>query len=184
MSAKACSIKLLPYKVDCIKLICLLIASNDDNKFSTGQTSIVCPLCKSKTAITDPELAEIVCSQCGMVISDKIEETRYEWHTSQLKNRTRRGIAAFLTRHNIGTYTVIGRTDKDGRGHKIKPYMHSTMGRLRTWNFRIQTDLSTDKNFRLAFTELGILKDKLGLSDAIIESSPQLISTEKLRKED
>jgi transcription initiation factor TFIIIB Brf1 subunit/transcription initiation factor TFIIB len=40
-----------------------------------GQTS-VCFLCKSKSAITDPESAETVCSKCGMVMSDNIDETR------------------------------------------------------------------------------------------------------------
>ncbi len=49
--------------------------------------------------------------------------------------------------------------------------MHSTMRRLRTWDFRIQTYTSTDRNFRLAFNELGVLKHKLGLSHAIIEKT-------------
>ena len=106
-----------------------------------------------------------------MVISDKIEETRQEWHTLQSKNKKRTGIPTSLARHDMGLYTVIGRTDKDASGHKIEAYMHSTMRRLRTWDFRIQTYTSTDRNFILAFNELGILKHKLGLSDAIIEKT-------------
>jgi transcription initiation factor TFIIIB Brf1 subunit/transcription initiation factor TFIIB len=31
--------------------------------------------------ITDPESAEIVCSKCGMVISDKIQEIKQESRT-------------------------------------------------------------------------------------------------------
>jgi transcription initiation factor TFIIB len=131
-----------------------------------GQTS-VCLLCKSKSAITDPESAEIVCSKCGMVMSDKIDETR---NLLELKNRKSKGMSTPLARHD-GLYTLIGRTDKDARGHKIKPYVNSTMGRLRTWNFRIQTNTSTDRNLRVAFNELSILKPKLGLSDALIEKS-------------
>ena len=147
-----------------------MIGSKGDDTFP-GQRSIACSLCKSESAITDPESAEIVCSKCGMVISDKIEETRQEWHTLQSKNKKRTGMPTSLARHDMGLYTVIGRTDKDASGHKIEPYMHSTMRRLRTWDFRIQTYTSTDRNFILAFNELGILKHKVGLSDAIIEKT-------------
>jgi transcription initiation factor TFIIB len=103
-----------------------------------------------------------------MVISDKIEETR---HTLESENtKSLRAGQISLARHD-GLYTLIGRTDKDASGHRIKPYVHSTMGRLRTWNFRIQTDISTDRNLFPAYNELSILKPKLGLSDAIIEKT-------------
>jgi transcription initiation factor TFIIB len=45
------------------------------------------------------------------------------------------------------------------------------MHRLRTWDFRTQVHSSTDRTLRLAFDELDSLKDKLGLSDAIIEKT-------------
>jgi transcription initiation factor TFIIB len=129
-------------------------------------TSNVCSLCKSESAITDPESAEIVCT-CGMVISDKIEQTR---HSLESKNTKVTAMPTSLARHD-GLCTLIGRTDKDASGHKIKPYVHSTMGRLRTWNLRIQTDISTDRNLLPAYNELSTLKPKLGLSDAIIEKT-------------
>lgn len=73
-----------------------------------------------------------------------------------------------LARHDIGLHTVIGRTDKDSSGHKIAPYMYSTIRRLRTWDFRIQTYTSTERSLIIAFNELGVLKHRLGLSDTII----------------
>jgi transcription initiation factor TFIIB len=45
------------------------------------------------------------------------------------------------------------------------------MERLRTWDFRTQAHTSTDRNLRQAFEHLDKLKDKLGLSDAIIEKT-------------
>jgi transcription initiation factor TFIIB len=45
------------------------------------------------------------------------------------------------------------------------------MDRLRTWNYRTQAHTSTDRNLLQAFDELTILKDKLGLSDAIVEKT-------------
>ncbi len=142
-----------------------MMGCNGEETFR-GQSS-VCFLCKSKSAITDPESGETVCSKCGMVMSDNIDETR---NLLELKNRKSKGMSISLASHD-GLYTFIGRTDKDARGHKIKPYVHSTMGRLRTWNFRIQTNTSTDRNLRVIFKELRILKPKLGLSDAIIEKA-------------
>ncbi|MGA9151761.1 MAG: TFIIB-type zinc ribbon-containing protein [Candidatus Nitrosopolaris sp.] len=52
--------------------------SKDDsnNVNSTSQTFTVCSLCKSDNAIiTDPKSGEVICSKCGMVVSDKIQET-------------------------------------------------------------------------------------------------------------
>jgi transcription initiation factor TFIIB len=143
------------------------MGSKCNDASAVEQTSFVCSLCKSKSAVTDPESEEIVCSNCGMVISGNIEETR---NILELKNRKSNEMPASFACHG-NLYTLIGRTDKDARGNKIKPYVHSTMGRLRTWNFRIQTDISTDRNLRVAFNELSILKPKLGLSDVLIEKA-------------
>jgi transcription initiation factor TFIIB len=45
------------------------------------------------------------------------------------------------------------------------------MSRLRTWDIRTQYHTSTKKNLVVAFNELDTLKDKLGLSDAIVENT-------------
>lgn len=39
-------------------------------------STTICTSCSSsQAAITDPDSGEIICSNCGMVISDKIEDT-------------------------------------------------------------------------------------------------------------
>ena len=44
------------------------------------QDPIVCSICKKdQTIITDVVTGEIVCGKCGLVISDKIQDTRQEW---------------------------------------------------------------------------------------------------------
>jgi transcription initiation factor TFIIB len=158
----------------------LLNESKDDNDIvnSKSETFTVCPLCKSDNAIiTDPKSGEVICSKCGMVVSDKIQETRQESRrffntTEKSKERVRRtGMPTSLARSDMGLSTVIGKTDKDASGSKIEPSMRSTMHRLRTWDFRTQVYTSTDRNLRFAFNELHTLKDKLGLPDAIIEKT-------------
>jgi transcription initiation factor TFIIB len=61
------------------------------------QNSIVCSICKKdQTIITDLDSGEIVCSKCGLVISDKIQDTRQEWrdfvNSEEAKDRRRTGM--------------------------------------------------------------------------------------------
>ena len=147
---------------------------NNDNAVSILQKPVLCSICKSNNVITDPESAEIVCSKCGMVISDKIQETRQESRTflnNEAEDTRRTGMPTSLALSDMGLSTVIGRSDKDASGYEIKPSMLSTMHRLRTWDFRTQAGTSTDRNLRFAFNELHTLKDKLGLPDTIIEKT-------------
>ena len=156
----------------------LLNESKDDNDIvnSKSETSTVCPLCKSDNAIiTDPKSGEVICTKCGMVVSDRIQETRETSHrlftAEGSKERGRTGMPTSLARSDMGLSTVIGKTDKDASGSKIEPSMLSTIHRLRTWDFRTQVYTSTDRSLRFAFNELHTLKDKLGLPDAIIEKT-------------
>jgi transcription initiation factor TFIIB len=155
----------------------LVNKAEDDLEYvnSALETFTLCPSCKSdNTIITDPKSGEIICSRCGMVVSDKLLERRPEWRTfatDETEGRARTGLPSSLARHDIGLSTVIGKENVDATKNKIEPSMLSAMHRLRTWDFRTQVHSSTDRTLRLAFDELDSLKDKLGLSDAIIEKT-------------
>src|ERR671933_1388373 len=135
--------------------------------------SMVCSVCKNGRPITDTESGELVCSDCGLVFSEKASENRPEWRNFESGNndKARTGPPISLAQHDMGLNTVIGRTNKDSSGQKIDPFMHSTMQRLRTWDFRSQAHTSTDRNLIRAFSELGRQRDKLGLSDAMIDKT-------------
>ncbi len=142
--------------------------------------SPLCSLCKSDLRIiTDPETGEIICKKCGMIISDNTQDiTRPEWcataafDTLQINYRhSRTGNPTYLSRYDMGLYTIIGKTDKDGVGHKLDAFTYSTIKRLRTWDFRTQNHNATAINLMQAFNELDILKDKLALPDAIVEKT-------------
>ena len=124
--------------------------------------------------VTDLESGEIICSNCGQVISEKALETQAEWRaftTDEVNNRSRTGMPTSLARHDKGLATIIGRANKDASGQVLDAAMRTTMERLRTWDFRTQAYTPTDRNLRQAFEHLDKLKDKLGLSDAIIEKT-------------
>jgi transcription initiation factor TFIIB len=137
------------------------------------QTSIVCSICnKDQVVITDPESAEIICSACGAVMLERIQEDRPEWRAFNLEetnDKSRTGTPISLARHDMGLSTIIGRINKDSSGNKIDSQTLSTMKRLRTWDLRTQT--ADDRSRQQAFSELHVLKDKLALPDAIVEKS-------------
>lgn len=138
------------------------------------KTSQLCFACRIGRPITDPESGEIICSNCGLVFSDRAQESRAEWRTfssGRNSERGRVGSPISLTQHDMGLATIIGNSDKDSSGQKLDPSMHSMIHRLRTWNFRTQIHTSTERNLMRALNELARVKDKLGLSDAVIEKT-------------
>jgi transcription initiation factor TFIIB len=74
----------------------------------------------------------------------------------------------------MGLATVIGKENRDSSGRQLDPSMNASIQRLRTWDFRSQAHSPTHRNLMHAFSELGRLKDKLGLSDAIMEKTAYL----------
>jgi transcription initiation factor TFIIB len=140
--------------------------------------STICTLCKSDLrTITDPETGEIICNKCGMVISDKIQKSnRPEWRdtfdTVEINDRRRRiGNPTPLSRYDMGLYTIIGKTEKDGAGRRLDAFTYSTIKRLRTWDLRTQSSTGTAINLIQAFNKLDILNDKLALPDAVVEKT-------------
>jgi transcription initiation factor TFIIB len=137
-----------------------------------------CCVCGSDQLVTILDSGEIVCQHCGAVISDRTVEKGSEWRTfvtstasREGDDQNRTGMPYSLARSDMGLSTVIGRTNKDARGSKINSSMLSAIDRLRTWDSRTQVYTSTDKNLTQAFTQLDTLKDKLGLSDVIVEKT-------------
>lgn len=155
----------------------MVLSQSDIPSSWFSATTTDCPACVNykKAVITDPDSGEIVCSSCGMVILDKMQENnnKQEWNTFSVKEmnaNSRISIPISLARHNMGlAATIIGNTCRDASGHKIDTEMRSRIYRLRTWDYRTQS--SRDRNLRQAFNELDVLKHKLGLSNAAVEKS-------------
>jgi ribosomal protein S27E len=152
-------------------------STNSKSLKSYSYSDLVCSICQSNQIITDTESGELICSNCGQVISNKVEQEGPEWRNFDLlssaaqsnNSRSRVGMSTSLARHDMGLSTIIGRTDRDASGQKIDAAMRSTMDRLRTWDYRTQIHSATDRNLRNAFFKLDILKDRLGLSNSIVE---------------
>ena len=133
-----------------------------------------CPSCSNKKTITDSDSGEVVCSKCGRVLSDKLLETGQEWRTfaaDETDTRARTGMPESLARHDMGLSTIVGRADRDASGNKLDPAMRIRMNRLATWDIRSQFHTPKDRSLSQAFFQLDVLKDRLGLSDGIVEKT-------------
>ena len=137
------------------------------------QTPFTCLICKNNRIVTDSESGEIICSNCGTVISDRNQEiSRPEWRfysAEQENDRSRTGIPITLAKADMGLATIIGKDDRDASGHLLDGAMRNRMQRLRTWDLRTRNHTASDKNLLQAFSKLDVLKDKLALSDAVVE---------------
>ena len=133
------------------------------------QESIQSCACGKDHLVTDWESGEIACHKCGMVSSDRLQEIRPEWRMfNEGKDRSRVGSPASLAYHDMGLATMIGKENKDSTGRQISASMASKIQRLRTWDFRSKAD-SSHRNLIAAFNELDRLRDKMALSDPIVE---------------
>jgi transcription initiation factor TFIIB len=146
------------------------------NNKEDQDSDLRCSICNQEnTAITDPNSGEIICSGCGMVISDKIEDTihpeRRMFTLEEADRNARTGAPSSLARHDMGLSTIIGRENKNATGQKIDTAMRSQIERLRTWDLGTRVRTSGDRNFAKAFGQLERLKEKLGLSDTIVEKA-------------
>ncbi|NDB88613.1 MAG: transcription initiation factor IIB [Thaumarchaeota archaeon] len=121
--------------------------------------------------LTDGSTGERFCQKCGNVIVESIDDSRQERRsfTTDSINNSRTGTPNLLAIHDRGLATVIGGT-KDSTGKPISSTMRQDMRRLKIWDSRSQSD-NAGRNMRIAFIELGKLRDKLTLPDTVIEKA-------------
>jgi len=103
-----------------------------------------------------------------------LQDSGPEWRTFSRDGGTdpsRTGAPTSLTIHDRGLSTIINPINRDSSGKPLTSAMKSTIERLRTWDNRSKVNASTDRNLRQALNELARLKDKLSLSDAVIEKA-------------
>jgi len=141
-------------------------------KVINSSSLILCSLCNRHTNIlTDPESGEIICTNCGSIINDKVQDIQSIWNIFDAEDRnskTRTGAPTSLAKHDRGLSTIIGKINRDASGQQIDTAMKNRIGRWRTWDLRSQAH-PTERNFHAAFAQLNTMKSALGLPDSVIE---------------
>ena len=135
-------------------------------------SGLKCPRCTKNSIILDEELDELFCSECGMVIPEKYQEFKIGIRTYESGNSSTK--TSFLQKAlDIGSSTRINSITKDAFG-KTTSANPEYFKRIKKLDERSKTYSSVVKNFNKAMSEMEKLKDKLALSDAIIEQAMQM----------
>jgi transcription initiation factor TFIIB len=161
-----------------------------EKEISEPKLSVKCSLCNtSSNIITDQESQEMICNNCGSIINFKILYEKIQFNFPNKENINFNDMAyrapSVLSRHDMGLSTVIGKTNRDASGQQIDIEMRNRIGRLRILDIRSQLLKHKERNLFLAFINLQILKDQIGLTDAVIEKAAYIyrkIREKKLAK--
>jgi len=128
--------------------------------------------CNESIKITDFETGEVICQNCGKVLEDKISNARKDNNSfTNSEYASYFGSKSSLRFHDMGLATIIGKFNHDSTGKPVEYKMRPAMKRMRFWDARSHIKNSSERNLRTALSEMEKLKEKLSLSDALIERS-------------
>jgi len=131
-----------------------------------------CSICGKNNIITDIQSGELFCGRCGFVINEKVFDYSPErMFSDNTVNKVHTGAKTTLTKHDRGLSTVINPINKDSTGKPLPLSMKSFLTRLRTWDNRSYSNKSADRNLQRALRELLKMKEKLALSNSIVEKA-------------
>ena len=132
-----------------------------------------CPECQSNKLVTDRSSGEIVCSTCGLVITDLIIDHRPEWRAFtfvERETKVRIGSPISLKRFDKGLSTTF-RIYADTNGKAFPLTERLKLRRLQRWNHRARVSPSTDQNLSRAMNELTRIADNLHIPIDVMESA-------------
>ncbi len=156
-----------------------------EKKKKKAESLTRCPECGSTRLIRDYERGEIICAECGLVITENIADEGPEWRAfddEQRRKRVRGGAPTKLMRPNKGLVTEIDRYNKDIRGVKISAKDQATLHRMRKWHKRVSIASSFEKNLAIALAELDRAASALELPEKIKERAA-VVYREAVKKE-
>ena len=134
-----------------------------------------CQNCGSKDIITDEIRGEKICSQCGLVLEDRMIDTGSEWRAynqDEHEKRARTEIPSYSLTNDLSTF--IGNENKDALGQAISSDKKSQFFRMRRWQIRIKSQDSKGGNLNKAHHELERLCSQLEVPRNVKETAGQL----------
>ncbi len=138
-------------------------------------SKIACPECgNDSNIVNDDTRGEVICGNCGIVISEKIIDQGPEWrafNTLERDKRSRVGSPISYTIHDKGLSTMIDWHDKDIYGKKLPPKTRAQVYRMRKWQIRTRVHSSIARNLAQAMTELDRLSSQLDIPKGVKETS-------------
>src|SRR3989442_377900 len=136
-----------------------------------------CPECNSGHLSFDYERGELICEECGLVLTDQMIDQGPEWRVfdvEQGEKRARTGAPMTYTIHDKGLSTTIGWKNKDSYGKSIPTRNRAQLYRLRKWQRRIRVSNATERNLAFALSELDRIASGMGLPRNLRETAAMI----------
>jgi len=135
-----------------------------------------CPECQSNL-VDDIQNGEVICSGCGVVVADQIEDYGPETKSSNLEDKMKLARATGQTtysQHDLGITTEISISSKDFSGKTINHEIANQMHNLRKWQQRVRVSSPRERRLANVLTKIGEACDSLGLSKNVLETSSMI----------
>ncbi|MFB0514570.1 MAG: transcription initiation factor IIB family protein [Candidatus Bathyarchaeia archaeon] len=129
-----------------------------------------CPECGSSSLVHDQASAEVVCTNCGFVVTTKLADRGPEWRAftpEQHTKRARVGAPYTFAIHDKGLSTNIERRDIRGYPSEKRVQLY----RLRRWQRRTRFSSYVERNLASALSEMHRIADPLNLPKNVLETA-------------
>ena len=136
-----------------------------------NEDNFECKNCKGESVVFDHGTGEKICSGCGVVISVEREHIDPLLDTNTNLSNMNLGTPSSLAHHDKNLSTMISYSNVDADGVAIRVDQRSAIQRMRRWNKISNNNRSYHRNLKNAFAVLIRIKDKLSLSETIVEKS-------------
>ncbi|MDW0146276.1 MAG: transcription initiation factor IIB [Nitrososphaeraceae archaeon] len=138
---------------------------------SVSEDNLECQNCKGETVVFDHGTGEKICSGCGIVLYVEREYIDPLLDTNTNLSNMNLGTPSSLAHHDKNLSTMISYSNVDADGIAISVDQRSAIQRMRRWNKISNNNRSYHRNLKNAFAVLIRIKDKLSLSETIVEKS-------------
>ncbi len=132
-----------------------------------------CPACHSTTLIEDNETGEVICANCGLVITEKGVSLRQDYRSftlAEYNERSRNGYALSNKIFDKGLSTTFI-DSHDSNGKKLDVETRDMMRRLKKQDQRAKVNESWQRNLKIALSEMSRVCNELHLPDHVHEKS-------------
>ena len=135
-----------------------------------------CSACES-SLIDDTVNGEIICSGCGIVVAEQMEDYGPEVKSTRLEDKMKLARATGQTtysQHDLGIATEISMGSKDFSGKTINSEIANQMNNLRKWQKRVRVSSSRDRRLSNVLGKISEVCQNCSLPKNVAETASMI----------
>ena len=135
-----------------------------------------CSACES-SLIDDTANGEIICSGCGIVVAEQMEDHGPEVKSTRLEDKMKLARATGQTtysQHDLGIATEISMGTKDFSGKTINSEIANQMNNLRKWQKRVRISSSRDRRLSNVLAKISEVSQNCSLPKNVVETASKI----------